>query len=249
MEKPISLTDGINEKSELTEVEKKKICSRDNLDEDDDLPCDQKWICISIAPHKKSTSLYGFKFRGAYATEEEAMTRSKELQEKDRYFNIFVGPAGKWVPFDDNPENAKECFYSNKEEDKLIKEHESDQAKAKSYMRQREAYEKQSKSIKELNELVGEHKAILDKESIKFDERKQQLIETAKTTTKEQPIKMIKNKKIVEQKEQLDKSKIEIKEDDEKRKKMFEEYNILQQELMKKKQELEEQMKKEHNEK
>lgn len=254
---PIVSTDklicDINDKQILTEPEKNKIKEKDNLDEDDDIPSDQKWGCYSFTPHKKGTTLYAFKFRGAYATHEEAQTRAKELQEKDRYFSVFIGPSGKWSPFDDNPDNAKECFYSNIKEDALIKEHETDQVDAKSWIRQKEAQEKQSKSIKELNDLVGEHKALIDKEAAKFEERKGKLIDDAINENKTKEItnanvKTIKskkenkseNKKIEEMKSVIEKNKNYIKDDEKQRKKMFEEFNELQAELIKKKKQLEE---------
>lgn len=53
--------------------------------------------------NKNACSMRGLKCRGVYHTLEEAQSRAKKLQKKDKYFNVFVGQVGFWLPWDPNP--------------------------------------------------------------------------------------------------------------------------------------------------
>ena len=111
----------------------------------------QKYVCLSfILPDnlkKKDGSSYdvrGIKVRGVFETMEEAQKRCEQIRKFDPNFHVFVGEVGKWLPWNDNPENAKKEDYANKELNKLMNDYLSEQAKAKEYheVRKRDMIEK-----------------------------------------------------------------------------------------------------------
>ena len=56
--------------------------------------------------HAFQTSTRGLKVRGVFNTQEEAEVRCKKLREADPNHDIFVGPVGMWIPWE-NIELAK----------------------------------------------------------------------------------------------------------------------------------------------
>jgi hypothetical protein len=50
------------------------------------------------------------KIRGCYATREEAAAQASVLRDKDPYFDIYVGPVGEWMPWDDTNKVEDEHF-------------------------------------------------------------------------------------------------------------------------------------------
>lgn len=95
----------------------------DYLDEDPAIES-QKWICVSfLSPEAvKNCKLRGFKFRGAFATRQEAEAHAKEIQEKlDPDFHIYVGEGFKWLPWDQDPETVENQEYHEKELNELMK--------------------------------------------------------------------------------------------------------------------------------
>ena len=84
----------------------------DYLVEDEDIP-GQKYLVLSILSpgFNKNLEKYdirGIKIRGVYATYEEAQERCTYLQAIDPIHNVFIGEIGKWLPFVDDPEKAKD---------------------------------------------------------------------------------------------------------------------------------------------
>lgn len=81
----------------------------------------QRFFCISfLSPEGiRNCSTRGIKIRGVYATYEEAKERASELQEKDPYFNVFIGEVGKWCPWDPDPNSAEDQVYQEEELQKL----------------------------------------------------------------------------------------------------------------------------------
>lgn len=94
----------------------------DYLTEDDVLPR-QQWVCLSfLSPEGiKNCSIRGIKVRGVFATREEAETRSKQLQERDPDFNVFVGEVGKWLPWDPDVNTIEDQVYANEQLNDLAK--------------------------------------------------------------------------------------------------------------------------------
>ena len=53
-----------------------------------------------LIKHSFQTSVRGLKIRGVFGTQDEAEMMSKKLRENDPNHDIFVGPVGVWVPWD-----------------------------------------------------------------------------------------------------------------------------------------------------
>lgn len=112
----------------------------DYLTEDPTLN-EQKFMCISFLKpssveekyRNKDLTVCGVKVRGCYSTYEEAKARADFLQKCDSYHNIYIGEVGKWCPFEDNPEKAKDSEYMNKDLNKLMKTYSNQQAEAKEF--------------------------------------------------------------------------------------------------------------------
>jgi len=111
----------------------------DYLTEDNFIPLDQKYVCISFLTDKDNkTTLSGIKIRGVFSTYELACEHAKKVQSIDPYFNVFVGDTGKWLPFDPNPDSdAVNSEYANEQLNNLMKGYLENQEKAKVFHEQR----------------------------------------------------------------------------------------------------------------
>jgi hypothetical protein len=69
------------------------------------------------------TTMRGVKVRGVYSTYKEAEARGKKLQQKDKYFNIFVGEVGKWLPWDPEPHQVQDQEYAEEQLNTLMKKY------------------------------------------------------------------------------------------------------------------------------
>ena len=107
---------------------------------EDPLVNNQKFVCISVLTpknFKEETKMHTMKVRGSYETLEEAKKRAEFLRNIDPNVNVFVGEVGKWLAFDDDPENAKEHDYQNKRLNSMMKGYLENQEKAKEFHEQR----------------------------------------------------------------------------------------------------------------
>ena len=101
----------------------------------------QRYVCLSFLKpsnideenRDKNLTVSGVKIGGSYETYEEAKKRAEFLQKHNKYHNIYIGEVGKWCPFEDNPDKAKDCEYMNKDLNKLMKTYLEQQEKAKEY--------------------------------------------------------------------------------------------------------------------
>ena len=123
----------------------------DYLTEDTIVPDGQKYVCISFLSDPESkTSLNGIKIRGVFSTIEAASEHAKNLQSIDKYFNVFVGEVGKWLPYDPSPTSDKAGTpeYAQEQLNSLIKGYIENQNKAKIFEEKRKT-ENIRKSIEE----------------------------------------------------------------------------------------------------
>ena len=106
----------------------------------------QKYVCISILTNKNfkqeadkpPNTIRTIKIRGCYDTIEDAKKRAEYLRNCDpNGVSVFVADVGKWLPFDDDPENAKEQDYQNKRLNEMMKGYMENQEKAKEFHEQR----------------------------------------------------------------------------------------------------------------
>jgi hypothetical protein len=92
--------------------------------------------------HQFQTSVRGIKFRGAFASQEEAELKSKKLREQDPHHDIFVGPVGVWMPWDPDAYKTGRIEFMEEELNQLHHEKLKNEAKAK------EDFEKRIKDTK-----------------------------------------------------------------------------------------------------
>jgi len=105
----------------------------------------QKFVCISVLTPKNFKQEEGkppvtistMKVRGSYDTYDEAKKRADFLRNVDPNINVYVGEVGKWLPFDDDPEKAKDHEYQNKRLNEMMKGYMENQEKAKEFHEQR----------------------------------------------------------------------------------------------------------------
>jgi hypothetical protein len=135
----------------------KKYTKIDNLDEDPVVESGKFFLVSFISPEgvmnckMRGLKIRTYKNRVTFATLEEAKAAADEINQKDKYFHVFVGETGKWMGWDPAPDDrnfVEEEKWADKEQDELMQE-----------MRKRE-----ENKLKELNALVGKKKAIVDKE-------------------------------------------------------------------------------------
>jgi len=117
----------------------------------------QKFVCISILTpknFKEPTTMHTLKVRGSYESYEEAKKRGDYLRNIDPHISVYVGEVGKWLPFEDNPDNAKEQNYQNQRLNNMMKGYLENQEKAKEFHEQR----KNEMILKALKENEGKEK-------------------------------------------------------------------------------------------
>jgi hypothetical protein len=88
---------------------------------------------------QQKITMYTFKVRGSYDTVEEAQKRITYLNSIDSNVNIYLAEVGKWCPFDDDPEKAKDAVYKDDELNRLMKGYKENQEKGKQLFEQRKA--------------------------------------------------------------------------------------------------------------
>jgi len=123
----------------------------DYLTEDTIVPEGQKYVCISfLSDPENKTTLNGIKIRGVFSTLEAASEHAKNLQNIDKYFNVFVGEVGKWLPYDPAPtsEQAGSPEYAQEQLNNLMKGYLENQNKAKIFEEKRKV-ENVRKSLEE----------------------------------------------------------------------------------------------------
>ena len=74
------------------------------------------------------TTVRGLKVRGVYDTQKEAQLRAKQLQKRDKNFNVFVGQVGFWLPWDPSPGDIPEQEYLNAQLNTLMKSYKDNQS-------------------------------------------------------------------------------------------------------------------------
>jgi hypothetical protein len=147
-------------------LETDKYTKIDCLDEDPEIN-KQNFVLLSfVSPEGiMNCKIRGVKVRGVYSTEAEARAACDKLKQIDKYFDIFVGEMGKWLPWDPTPEQVKEVKYRHKKLDKIMsKVHDTE--------------------MNTLNEVVGRRKEMIDKAKITHNKRiKKSIKESVDTYT------------------------------------------------------------------
>lgn len=156
-----------NEVVTTYEQDMEKYTKIDNLDEDNG---DVQYVLVSfVSPEKvMNCNMRGLKVRhyrnkpaffSDYALAQKA---AQELNEKEKYFDIFVMPTGRWCAWDPAPDDRTKVEsekWANKDQQELMDNLEKMNA------------EKQERELAELNALVGKKKDMLDQSVDKHKER------------------------------------------------------------------------------
>lgn len=145
-----------NEKQDLS-----KYTLVDHLDEDVPIPGQEYSLFSFISPEGvMNCNIRALKFRGAYPTLDEAEKAAKRIEDKDKYFKIFIGETGKWLEFDPPATRVEREMSSNKEHQKIL-----------------DAQQKQR--MAKMNALAGKYKENIDK---KDSGKKERIEETKKAS-------------------------------------------------------------------
>jgi Family of unknown function (DUF5832) len=226
------------------------MSTQDYLYEDPQVP-GQKYVCISVLTPKnfkqeegkEPVTISTMKVRGCYDSVEEAKKRADFLRNIDPNINVYVGEVGKWLPFDDDPEKAKDHDYQNKRLNEMMKGYLENQEKAKEFHEQRKN-EMIMKTHKENEEKIARNKARQARrdagETVDDEAEEKVFLEGQKL--KNQNVEVVKDKKkvLLEKEEEIKEKEKEIKESKAEVLKTQEEYNKYQQQNEKVKKELEE---------
>ena len=190
---------------------------------EDPVITEQKFMCISFLKpsavddkHKsdKNLTVCGVKIRGSYSTYEEAKARADYLTKCDPYHNIYIGEVGKWCPFEDDPEKAKDSEYMNKDLNKLMKSYWKQQSDANEYHELRKQ-EMTRKALEELTKKKTEQATEAETTDVDPTDPEVESNDTSKTKkskkNKEKKLDTIKTQ-LDSNKETLDKEKKEVDE-------------------------------------
>ena len=105
------------------------------------------------------TTIRGLKVRGVYDTYQEAQVRAKQLQRKDKNFDIHIGQVGYWLPWDPSGHEVGKQEYFEKELNELVHKYEENQNDKDIHFRENIDYVKEqakleAKKQKEENEMM-----------------------------------------------------------------------------------------------
>ena len=187
----------------MTSVVKDTNKNKDHLDEDKFLPEGQRFVCLSfLTPTKEDNhTLSGIKIRGVFSDYDKACKHAKMLQDFDKYNSVFVGEMGKWLPFDPDPSSkfVEDSEYANVELNKMMKAYKDNQQNAKIHHEQR-------KTLKMIDNL--------EENMLKKYENKKNIRNELKSEQDDNKKEVLKTnlKALEEQIKEMEKRKVEIKE-------------------------------------
>lgn len=161
----------------------KKYTKIDNLDEDNVVDSARYFLVSFISPEgvmnckMRGLKIRTYKNRVTFSTLDEAKAAADEINQKDKYFNVFVGETGKWMGWDPSPDDrnfVEEEKWANKDQDLLMQK-----------MKEKEL--KQKQDLDELNALVGKKKDIIDKEEKAHKKRVAKALKDSATNKQSEP--------------------------------------------------------------
>ena len=149
------------------EQDMEKYTKIDNLDEDNG---DVQYVLVSfVSPEKvMNCSIRGLKVRhyrnrpAIFSDYAQAQKAAQELNEREKYFDIFVMSTGRWCAWDPAPDDRTKVE-SEKWADK-------DQQELMDNLERMNA-DKQKKNLAELNALVGKKKDIIQQSEVEHKQR------------------------------------------------------------------------------
>lgn len=123
----------------------------------------------------KNAKFSAFKIRGYYKTIEEAQQAAQKLQEKDPYFDIFIGEAGKWMPVNPDVNTVEDQIYREKELNELMAGYNQQRKEQEKIENERRAMLKagENKTIEEIKkEEINEAKKNIETINESYDKLK-----------------------------------------------------------------------------
>ena len=105
--------------------------------------------------HNFQTNTRGLKVRGSYPTQQEAELRAKLLREVDPNHDVYVGPVGKWVPFNPDAYKTGRVEYLEEELNQLMHDKMDNEKQAKQQFEKR-VLEAKKKAIQDNKEKARE---------------------------------------------------------------------------------------------
>lgn len=131
--------------NETVDTKNYTVIDADHLDEDEVIDGQRYCLLSFMSPEGiMNCNTRAVKFRGAFATLEEAEKYAAKLEQQDAYFKIFVGETGKWLPCDPHSDKVEQEKTSNPQHQQIL------DAQAKQRM-------------SKINELAGKTKQLIDK--------------------------------------------------------------------------------------
>ena len=154
------------------EQDMEKYTKIDNLDEDNG---DVQYVLVSfVSPEKvMNCSIRGLKVRhyrnrpAIFSDYAQAQKAAQELNEREKFFDIFVMSTGRWCAWDPAPDDRTKVE-SEKWADK-------DQQELMDNLERMNA-DKQKKDLAELNALVGKKKDMVQQSEVDYNQRKAESI-------------------------------------------------------------------------
>lgn len=106
------------------------------------------------------TTVRGVKVRGVYDNIQEAQTRAKSLQRRDKNFDVFVGQVGFWLPWDPSSNDVGKQEYFESELNELVHKYQENKEAKDDHFRENVEYikEQAAKKAEKVKEEQRKHK-------------------------------------------------------------------------------------------
>ena len=139
---------------DISKLDKTKYKEIKYLEEDPEIN-NQKFCCISyLMPEQlEDTKLHnygirGFKIRQVFGNENDALKKCKSFYDLENHHDTYIGNVGHWLEWKNSP-SVESGQYANEELNKLMKAHEENEEKVKSYNSKNDII---NESVNNLNE-------------------------------------------------------------------------------------------------
>jgi hypothetical protein len=151
----------------------------------------QHWYCMSfLSPEGvRNCSVRGVKVSAGFETQQDANDFANILRQHNKYFNVFVGEGGKWLPWDPEDDQVeKDPIYQEKELNELAKAYKEQQEKAAEVHRERQTDAVNSANNNNVSSKFNDPRSQNKKEELKkkLEERKRKQMEQNNGDNKEQ---------------------------------------------------------------
>ena len=95
----------------------------------DDKPMDDKLYYVISFLTDDTNGMYGFKISGILDDESKASERVKEVQDWNKYLDVYIGMVGRWLDWEPPLEDCLEQHWGNEKVDRFMTDYEDNQKK------------------------------------------------------------------------------------------------------------------------